>query len=53
MIKVNIIEKYSKYELARAINDFASEHKIVNVSISANKDSYCACVMYEKEGGIE
>ena len=51
MIKVELIDADTLYGLEAEINEFGRTHKIVNVSLTTHRDwSYCACIMYEKEG---
>ena len=50
MNKVEIIATFNIYDLEREINDFGRKHEIVSVSLSTNKDEYCACVVYKEAG---
>ena len=53
MNKVRIFDHYeSTYKMEKEINSFASEHKIINVSITCEKAGYSfyyfATVLYEE-----
>lgn len=53
MSKVKIFDNYEyTYELEKDINSFASQHKIINVSITCEKAGhsfyYFAAILYEE-----